>query len=401
MGMGDFFYNLKLYIKEYKWELILTICMFSNLYQQLPIWLYYIDWIAFIFAIQKFHAKSAGPRTRLTWSMIVLICFTTVLSGIIEYRFAMMCLLLYITLATTSYEFYQFKVRFLFVSMIGYVFTAFLNFYAHLAGINMRSWSSTSAMIDFSGFTWHGLWLGAACGIANIYILYKFYHFYREGRKSLSFIYLGVLFISILVTVWAGSRSALAASVLGMGCLLMLITENMGNSIKLLIGFGVLAMLLMPFFEENAERIISKQTYQEKIGKSSRDKLWSERIEEFQSSPLIGVGFGVFGVGDKTHGGRTESGSGWLSVLSQTGIIGFLIIVLIMKRAIYPISELRENERLAFLTCLLAFLASLTVFEGYLFQSGWYLCLVTWLIVSILDDYRYYEELEFDDYTYF
>lgn len=399
--MGDFFYNLKLYIREYKWELILTICMFSNLYLQLPVWLYYIDWIAFIYAIQKFHAKTAGPRTRLTWSMIILICFTTVLSGIIEYRFAMMCLLLYITLATTSYDFYQFKVRFLFVSMIGYVFTAFLNFYAHLAGINMRSWSSTSAMIDFSGFTWHGLWLGAACGIANIYLLYKFYHFLRDRRKTLTIVYLGVLFISVMVTIWAGSRSALAASVLGMGCLVLLITEKVGKSIQLLIGFGMAVMLLMPFFEENAQRMISKQDYQERIGRTSRDELWNERIAEFQSSPLIGVGFGVFGVGEEKHGGRTESGSGWLSVLSQTGIIGFLLVVLIMKRAIHPISTLRGNERLAFLTSLLAFLASLTVFEGYLFQSGWYLCLVTWLIVSVLDDYRYYEELEFDDYTYF
>lgn len=399
--MGDFFYNLKLYIREYKWELILTICMFSNLYQQLPVWLYYIDWIAFIYAIQKFHAKTAGPRTRLTWSMIILICFTTVLSGIIEYRFAMMCLLLYITLATTSYDFYQFKVRFLFVSMIGYVFTAFLNFYAHLAGINMRSWSSTSAMIDFSGFTWHGLWLGAACGIANIYLLYKFYHFLRDQRKTLTIVYLGVLFISVMVTIWAGSRSALAASVLGMGCLVLLITEKIGKSIQLLIGFGMAVMLLMPFFEDNAQRMISKQDYQERIGRTSRDELWNERIAEFQSSPLIGVGFGVFGVGEEKHGGRTESGSGWLSVLSQTGIIGFILVVLIMKRAIHPISTLRGNERLAFLTSLLAFLASLTVFEGYLFQSGWYLCLVTWLIVSVLDDYRYYEELEFDDYTYF
>ena len=396
-----FISNLNNYLKEYKWELMLTICMFSNLYPQLPQELYFIVWLAFVYAILKYHAISSGPRAKLTWCMIVLICITTFLSGIIEYRFVMMCLLLYITLATTSYEFYQFKLRFVFVSMIGYVITALLNFYAHLAGINMRSWSSYDSMIDFSGFTSHGMWLGAACGISNIYILYKFYHFYKEKRKLQASIYLGLLFLSIMVSIWAGSRSALAASVLGMCCLLLFITEKMNKSLKLLMGLGVIVMMLLPVFEDNAKRIIDKQQYQESIGETSRDRLWNERIEEFKSSPIIGVGFGVYGIGKKSHGGRTESGSGWLSVLSQTGIVGFLIIIMLIKRAYIPVSVLRNNEQLAFLMCLLIFLLSHTMFEGYLFQSGWYLCLVVWLLVSVLDDYKYFEELEFDDYIYF
>lgn len=42
-----------------------------------------------------------------------------------------------------------------------------------------------------------------------------------------------------------------------------------------------------------------------------------------------------------------------------------------------------------------------TMFEGYLFQAGWYLCIVLRLTVSILDDYKKYGTMEFNDYYYF
>lgn len=396
-----FISSFETYIKTYMHELVLTMCMFSNLYQQLPIWLYYIDWAAFAWAISKYSTTSAKSRNTLVRLMISLIVISTLLSGIYEYRFIMMCIILYLTLARTSFKFYQFKVRFFFVSMIGYVFTSIINFYAHLIGYNTRAWSGLGGLDDFAGFTSHGLWLSAACGIANIYILYKIYNFWSKGARIISIIYGALLLISMMVNVWAGSRSGTAASVLAMSALVLLITPNVKKSIKILIIASMIGAVAYPIYRQNASRMIRKNEYAERIGQSSRDILWAQRLEEFRSSPYIGVGFGVYGVGENTHGGRTESGSGWLAVLAQTGIIGLALIIMIVKRGFLPISVIRKNQCVALMTSILLFLTVHTMFEGYLFQSGWYLCFVIYLVIGILDDYRRYGVMEFDDYVYF
>ena len=54
---------------------------------------------------------------------------------------------------------------------------------------------------------------------------------------------------------------------------------------------------------------------------------------------------------------------------------------------------LRNNLHMALYTSLLFYLSLHTLFEAYIFQSGWYLCFVYWLTVSILDDYRKYYKI--------
>lgn len=111
------------------------------------------------------------------------------------------------------------------------------------------------------------------------------------------------------------------------------------------------------------------------------------------SSPIWGIGFGVTGVGENAVSGRAETGSGWLTILSQTGLAGFVLAVLLVRRAILPLRMLRNNLHMALYTSLLFYLSLHTLFEAYIFQSGWYLCFVYWLTVSVLDDYRRYYKI--------
>ena len=111
-------------------------------------------------------------------------------------------------------------------------------------------------------------------------------------------------------------------------------------------------------------------------GNTSRTALWNARMEEFKSSPIWGIGFGVTGIGEEATTGRAETGSGWLTVLSQTGIVGLILALLIVKRAILPLRLLRNNSRMALYSALLAFLCLHTMFEAYLFSLVGISCFV-------------------------
>lgn len=387
-------------IKRYKWEIVLSICLFSNLYPDLPKYLYYILWIAFVIAINKMHTRNAGRRSNLAYCMIGLIVFsTTINAALFDYRWVMMCIILFITLCKTSYKFFLFKERFLFVSLFGYAITGILNNYAHLKNINymLQTWKyqGTDFTLNFSGFTNNSMWLSAASAIGLIFLTYLLNYCWNKKKRLLSCFILIAIFLTLQTIVWGASRSALG---IGIGTSLLLICLSNRSYSKILIifcSFAILATIITPILLSDSERLQSKKggfNIVDEDGQTSRTNLWSARIEEFQSSPLWGIGFGVTGIGDKAISGRAETGSGWLTVLSQTGIIGLVLVILIIKRAILPLKTIRNNPRIALYTSLLTFLCLHTIFEAYMFQSGWYLCFVLWLTVSILDDYRIYEK---------
>lgn len=398
--------NPKYYIKllwQYKWELLLSVCMFSNLYSfVMTNYLYYVLWLAFIFAIVKMHTVSAGMRANLTFGLICLIILSTVINlSMFDYRWIMMCIILYITLCRTSYKFFHFKERFLFVSLFGYIFTGLINNYAHAIGFNFMLIYGVHAgeefTIDFSGFTNSPMWLSAACGLGIIFLSYWMNLLWGQGKRLLALLMLPLMFITLQTLVWGGSRSALGISVGASLLLVWLSNKNVGKTILVFSAFVALAYIATPVLMSDSHKMQSKQggmNFVDESGETSRTALWNARVEEFKSSPIWGIGFGVTGIGEEATTGRAETGSGWLTVLSQTGLMGLILALLIVKRAILPLRLLRNNSRMALYSALLAFLCLHTMFEAYLFQSGWYLCFVLWLVVSILDDYKKYYKID-------
>lgn len=384
--------------KEYKWEIFLSICLFSNLYPDLPKFLYYVLWIAFIYAIFKMRTKDAGSRSGLTYGLIGLIIFsTTINAALFDYRWIMMCIILFITLCKTSYRFFRFKERFLFVSLFGYAITGLLNNYAHIKNINYQllhpNYAGLQYTIDFTGFTNNPMWLSAACGIGLIFFAYWMNLLWGNGKKLYALLILPLMFLTLQTLVWGGSRSALGISIVSSLLLVWLSNKNVGKTILIFGAFAVMASIITPIILSDSERMQTKKggfNFVDESGETSRTALWNARLEEFSSSPLWGIGFGVTGIGDKARTGRAETGSGWLIVLSQTGIIGFTFALLLLKKAILPLKIIRKNPRMALYTALLIYMSLHTLFEAYIFQSGWYLCFVFWLTVSILDDYRKY-----------
>ena len=125
-------------------------------------------------------------------------------------------------------------------------------------------------------------------------------------------------------------------------------------------------------------------------GQTSRSLLWAARIKEFSSSPIFGVGFGNIKVRPVGYESSTETGSGWLTALSQIGAVGFLLVCVLVYKARLPKEYLQTDSVAALMQAVMLFLVLHSLFESYMVQVGWYMCFVFWLLVGILDDFKTY-----------
>lgn len=161
---------------------------------------------------------------------------------------------------------------------------------------------------------------------------------------------------------------------------------------KYIIGSAVVVMVLSPVFfsRKTIGAMMEKQEYQEETGNTSRDAVWADRMAEFKSSPLIGVGFGAHGVGNEKEVSRVETGGGWISILSQTGIIGLLLALSIIFKAFTPIRKIRQDRSMICIYAAYFFFIVHSIVEGYMFQGGWYLCLIFWMVIGLLIENKQY-----------
>lgn len=124
---------------------------------------------------------------------------------------------------------------------------------------------------------------------------------------------------------------------------------------------------------------------------SSREIHWQTRIEEFKTSPFMGIGFAsvsttMEGSTFDITSGQVETGSSWLSVLSMMGIFGFVVfIVLFIKtlRVLYRLAEV-DIRYIAYLTALLVFWMIHMMAEGYILGAGGFLFFNVWLLLGYI-----------------
>lgn len=380
----------------YKYELLLTICLFSNLYPQLPGYLYYVSVAGIAMAMCKMKVRKTA-RTRLVFTLILFLLFSALLAGTFDTKAISMAAILFISLAYSSEVFYRFKYTFMYISLIAYAFTSIINFYAKRAGINFYDgmmisiWGSSNG--EFSGYTCHPMWLSAACGIGTIFFVYAMIVMYKRGNKKATCLLGVVSLVSIWTTMQGGSRSASGISVL---CCLFLILnafESATQKNKFLIPIILVGLMTIPTMVTDNAQFARKQgglALVDNSGQSSRSLLWAARITEFESSPIFGVGPGVIKVQPMGFENSTETGSGWLTALAQTGIIGFVLVCMLVYKARLPKYVLKSDSTAALMEAVMLFLCLHSLFEAYMFQVGWYMCFVFWLLVSILDDYKTY-----------
>jgi hypothetical protein len=240
-----------------------------------------------------------------------------------------------------------------------------------------------------AGITAHSMLLGPFAALASIYALSDAY----AKRKR---IYLIIVILCILTCVISGSRSALIGMFIGGSFFPVLklkskTLRSFAYAAIAVIGllawsrFDVTSMDGIPFFEN--ER--SKETFSYEIAQkgllNTREGLWKSRIEEFNDSPLWGIGIGIdrFVMSQTEYGTVvTEPGSSWLAILSMTGLIGaggfFMLLIFHLKK----VTKVWDH----FLPSMRAEIAAIGIFwsihaiaEGWIFAAGSILCLFFWL----------------------
>lgn len=197
-----------------------------------------------------------------------------------------------------------------------------------------------------------------------------------------------MILASLYVTMVGASRSAFFLS---LACLLLIIWMQSKNFavVQNLVVVGVAAVAFAPFLMKNSEAMMNKKNGLEiTTENTSRDELWAQRMEEFKSSPIFGIGFAAHGVGLNKRVGRNESGGSFISVLAQAGIIGIFFVALIWMAAILFPKQIGSDPNMILFYAGFVFMSIHSILEGYMFQAGWYLCLIIWLVLGLMTEHK-------------
>lgn len=383
------------FIKHNKIELLITICILSNLF---PFYLgtniYYVGLGLMAYKMKQMRVKHNKNAT-LFILFVMLIAVSSFVNMMLDLRMVLFAFVLFLSCPIyTSLRWHLYKRKLMKCLFVGFVGVVLVNMYAKVTGFNLRAltqqWDDLTDK-QFSGFCDQPMWLAAASAVSTIYCAYLVF----SQRKKTTIernIYIGLLLCSIYITMISGSRAAFLAA-MGATCVaLYLLVKNKGRLIKYVIGSAVVVVMLSPvlFSRETTGAMMAKQEYQEETGITSRDAIWADRMAEFKSSPLIGVGFGAHGIGEDKEVSRVETGGGWISILSQTGIIGLILALSIIVKAFTPIRKIRQDNSMICIYAAYFFFIVHSIVEGYMFQGGWYLCLIFWMVIGLLIENKQY-----------
>lgn len=239
------------------------------------------------------------------------------------------------------------------------------------------------------GVTVHSMLLGPIAGISLIYLI-AYYFTPDLSSRNKRFI-IAAIVIAFLTCMLAASRGALLATIGGAAYFIYKQCELRGF-IKIGVILLLLGVLATPLWMPYAEGVIQKQANNVESGGtlSSREGLWQDRIAEFKSSPLIGVGFASFDTSIskdsfQEESGGIEPGSGWLFVLSSLGLLGFLLFAWLLLAPI--VNNLVRSEQNPFKNMIFAIGVLISfhlLIEGYTLSSGGFMFFVLWLILGII-----------------
>lgn len=241
----------------------------------------------------------------------------------------------------------------------------------------------------FGGLLIHSISLGMVSGLGMLYLLYRALMQQKNKRK---WYYIAIVLLA-LTTLLSASRTALLSAITGMLVMLYQSNRKKGKFLQVMIVILFVGMLTYPLWEDFMAGIESKNSTQSELGAyGSRTEKWTARMIEFGSSPIVGIGYASVDsrLDDVGVGGVIEPGSSWLAILSMTGIIGFILVIMIL---IKPFQYLRTHPTPynSLLLGLMVYICTHMISEGYIFAGGSALCFMAWLIFGCCNDARYFE----------
>jgi hypothetical protein len=382
------------YLKNNLKYILLAFSLISSAIVVIPFreYIYYMGLIyLFYYSLRNFKQKISYGTCFL---FFLLSCYISSLIALIfDYRlFAFTGIIISCTSITMSKKLFIFRKRYLFNCLMTFPFLSIASLLCYYLGINYFTFAdgSKGSILDFSGFFPHPMWLGAATGLSNIVLIWLIF---TTQKIALKIVYTLILLLSIYMSIIAASRSAFFASLLSMVFFLILKLRDIKKIIILGSIISILTIITIPIYLSGAERMQDK--FENAEGKyGSRTGIVTIGIKHFKENPLFGTGFAVsYNSENEKVIGRMESGSGWLSILFQTGIIGFTIVIISVSKIYKVIKYTKyDNKLLLFINSFL-FLCLHSIFEGYILTIGYYLCILFWTLLGYLYSYQHYKKI--------
>ena len=199
--------------------------------------------------------------------------------------------------------------------------------------------------------------------------------FFAAGQENkgriLKLINLAYIPSSIFAIILTGSRTSLIA-IIPFGIYLFATQQIMFDRKSLVFGILLISLLaLLPFIPKTViTRLGTVGASIEAGDLGGRGDLWREGIAAFAQHPILGVGGGAinYAIGAAVH-------NTFISVATETGLIGFILFLSILGLVVYKVSRLpRRTSEL--------WLAIFMIWVIGVLSLSWEFRKVTWIILS-------------------
>lgn len=243
----------------------------------------------------------------------------------------------------------------------------------------------------FQGATVHSMIMGPVAALSSVFFAYQLQ--YKSRIWFMKVLYFAGILCGGLCVLQTGSRAAFIGAVASLVAYMMFRhIKHIGRFYKCIILVGSLLLLSTPLWNSFTDKLLKKNGGEVgALNVDSRQVHWLQRVKEWESSPIIGIGFGS--VDEEAEGstvdrqsGGVETGSSWLCALSMTGILGFTCVLSIFCGAAYRAwCLLKVSPPVgALLLAMMVFFAFHMMAEGYIFAGGNFLNTQLWLLLGTI-----------------
>lgn len=229
--------------------------------------------------------------------------------------------------------------------------------------------------------------LGYAQGLSIIFLA----SLINYVTKKIKILFIGCILIFIISIPLTGTRTAFYSIPIIFIWYLFFKSKSLFSFFKNVILLGIIAILASNFIKIDTSIIDQKNDLQEENG-TSRDGLWTARIKEFNSSPILGIG--TFRADLKwtkiNKNGNVEAGNSFLMMLSMNGILGFLNFCFLYLSATIPFFLYMLKKRKTGIEPFELMLSLVLIFNfidmqqaGLILNTGYYFTGINWLSIAV------------------
>lgn len=245
----------------------------------------------------------------------------------------------------------------------------------------------------YNGIMESQILLGSLAALSMIFFLF---FFVNENNKKRKFFYFLLFLISIPGLLLSASRSAILSLLF---VLFLFFLLNFRKGFPLFVVFICLGLLFNKQLDIYSQVLIQKMEKRNDSGDitAGRAGIYSDNLLDFKSNPIIGSGF--YNVINSKNSkinddGSLEYSSGWLFVLSSTGLLGFLFFINLILTSFKKIfiSRFFNINKYEMIACyFMIFFVVHSNFEGYIYSAGGLMFFVFWLSFSIVTSINFNE----------